>query len=523
MPSIIIQKKLFFTLFLTGLGFLGFQFYLPNSAEKSKRLLAENKDLKRSAEHPQNLIPNEWDKESYAVHEWGTFTTLQGSDGVTLPGLQHEEWDLPEFVYDLRDYRGIAAHQIKMETPVIYFYSPEKAAQKIYAHVGFPKGVITQWYPVANQVNFLNAQNQLNKNIFDETPWDPDRHSESAREKIENLRDGFISWGSIGQNGEVRTFAQTGLLTVYPQSMDQEYTKLPEVDSDDPWRFCREVDANVLSVCRLNDGSNPRERGTNDSVVYDREKCLFYRGLGDFSLPFTGKVKNEKINLDQKGLADSYQVSLELVNTNPDQVLKHIFLVFVQDERAGFAYFDQLQDKLEIKDLSFELSPIEQSTEELVEKLAQELTKTGLYHKEALAMARTWQHGYFQEEGLRALYVLPESLINQELPLTIKGFGSQEEGVEPYSLVRTFVGRTELLSPEREKAILEIAQDYLQGNEQAKQSAAKEFEKWGRFAIPYLQRVKALTQDKSLIEKIEEKIEQFENLTTLRETSMTSE
>ena len=34
----------------------------------------------------------------FIVHEWGTFTTLAGSDGILLPGLYHEEEQLPNFV-----------------------------------------------------------------------------------------------------------------------------------------------------------------------------------------------------------------------------------------------------------------------------------------------------------------------------------------------------------------------------------------------------------------------------------------
>src|SRR5688572_15338365 len=33
------------------------------------------------------------------VHEWGTFTSMSGADGVGLDGLQHEEEELPGFVY----------------------------------------------------------------------------------------------------------------------------------------------------------------------------------------------------------------------------------------------------------------------------------------------------------------------------------------------------------------------------------------------------------------------------------------
>ena len=36
----------------------------------------------------------------FVVHEWGTDTIVVGSDGSQLLGLQHEEEDLPGFVYD---------------------------------------------------------------------------------------------------------------------------------------------------------------------------------------------------------------------------------------------------------------------------------------------------------------------------------------------------------------------------------------------------------------------------------------
>ena len=38
--------------------------------------------------------------QGFVVHEWGTNTIVDGTDGVLLPGLHHEEEDLPSFVYD---------------------------------------------------------------------------------------------------------------------------------------------------------------------------------------------------------------------------------------------------------------------------------------------------------------------------------------------------------------------------------------------------------------------------------------
>ena len=69
------------------------------------------------------------------VHKWGTFTSIAGGDGVAL------EWrplngpsDLPKFVHSFeapddglrhpRKNKGDLRASVRMETPVLYFYSP---------------------------------------------------------------------------------------------------------------------------------------------------------------------------------------------------------------------------------------------------------------------------------------------------------------------------------------------------------------------------------------------------------------
>ena len=79
------------------------------------------------------------------VHEWGTFTSIAGYDGLAL------EWtpaggpaDLPCFVDSLMiKYRLVG--RVRMETPVLYFYSPREATLDV--RVDFPEGTITEWYP----------------------------------------------------------------------------------------------------------------------------------------------------------------------------------------------------------------------------------------------------------------------------------------------------------------------------------------------------------------------------------------
>src|SRR5206468_6263249 len=84
------------------------------------------------------------------VHEWGTFTSVAGEDGsaVDWDALGCKD-DLPAFVNDFgyRGFKGRLAGTVRMETPVIYFYSPKEV--DAHVKVAFPHGLITEWYPRA--------------------------------------------------------------------------------------------------------------------------------------------------------------------------------------------------------------------------------------------------------------------------------------------------------------------------------------------------------------------------------------
>ena len=85
------------------------------------------------------------------VHEWGTFLAMNGSDGVTLDGMYHEEHALPGFVHARsRDELRLPTSNLKGETPVVYFYSDTPTTVRL--EVGFPGGLWTQWYPQAEYV-----------------------------------------------------------------------------------------------------------------------------------------------------------------------------------------------------------------------------------------------------------------------------------------------------------------------------------------------------------------------------------
>ena len=78
------------------------------------------------------------------VHEWGTFTSISGADSQILEWTPYRGGaELPGFVYGGKhNARGT----VRMETPVIYFYSPKRLTCNV--RVGFPQGEITEYYPM---------------------------------------------------------------------------------------------------------------------------------------------------------------------------------------------------------------------------------------------------------------------------------------------------------------------------------------------------------------------------------------
>jgi len=114
------------------------------------------------------------------------------------------------------------------------------------------------------------------------------------------------------------------------------------------------------------------------------------------------------------------------------------------------------------------------------------LLESGLYPDEAHAMVRTWANSYFKTKGTRVLYVLPRKWTDDLLPIHIHPAPSQ--------LVRTLVGRIELLTTQEQEAILDRGKSNGGVAELAKEL--------GRFAEPKINHViesqrKALDQNSS--------------------------
>lgn len=220
------------------------------------------------------------------VHEWGTFTSLVGSNGKAQNGMYHEDEALPDFVHNFGDSKTAKAPKApvqigllawappqdprpipepsprpnpgtsgcpgrpkvpceflfgqtitqKMETPVVYFYSDRP--QAVNFDVSFPGGIISQTYPDAT----------------DSAP--------KAQAGVE-LKNGFAHY-------DVRILK------------DSSQT-VPFVAPSNIYSHARNVASDLIQVGQ------------------ETEKFIFYRGLGDFNSKLSTSSQNGNLRILNRG------------------------------------------------------------------------------------------------------------------------------------------------------------------------------------------------------------------------------
>jgi hypothetical protein len=378
----------------------------------------------------------------FEAHEWGTFTSVVDSTGVTQNGMYHEDEVLPGFVHPFGELRAelppprpgtsprppipmpnpgpvtpcrskICFDQFelqkniitqKMETPVIYFYADQ--AQTVHVDVKFPEGVITETYP--GPISTFPTMN--------------DPH--------------------IVGNGSTQ-FALTILAS--------KTGAVPAVEAGNIYGHARVVNSNLISS-----GA-------------EQEKFLFYRGLGRFQPQISITSKDGQLKISGLAKARPQAAFLIHVNESGDGQMLSLDGVKTKEEVTVLA-----KRIAQLKDHS-QTAPYIIKGQQARGKMIDELIVSGLYKDEAEAMINTWENGYLKVPGLRMLYILPRSEVDKVLPLTINP--------APEKLVRSFVGRMEiLLDTDEQKVLQEIItqQDRFQARS------------LGRFAEPILHRMRAL-------------------------------
>lgn len=361
------------------------------------------------------------------VHEWGTFLTMSGSDGVTLDGMYHEEHALPDFVHARsKDQLRMHSALTKGETPVIYFYT--KRPQAVRVRVDFPGGLWTQWYPQANLVG-------------------PGLTGVGAPP---NLHNGHIEWQ----------------VDILPAS--SKTPALPATSKDALWNYARDVDAAFVSTT---DHTTGTARG-------EMERFLFYRGLGSAKMPL------------EASSSGGGTLALKEENGATAESVHHLFILRVENGKGVYRYIPSLKSGESLSKVIPAMTgakPMAEFTKSISDDLAGRLVESGLYEKEARAMVNTWKNSYFGSEGVRVLYVLSPEWTDKFIPMQLEP--------RPAKLVRVMVGRTELLTAEREKRA-EAAVGELASTDSATREKAYAFLRdQGRYVEPILRRVQRSTQD----------------------------
>jgi hypothetical protein len=376
----------------------------------------------------------------FVVHEWGTFTSMQGADGVALEGLSREEEALPDFVYSrsllrdcpLRDkgWKGLevpAEHVTqKMETPVIYFHSA--TPRRVRVRVDFVTGLLSQWYPVSDLVG------------------PPEGRRGAGPLDVSKIERSFLQW-------DVELLPKDAACP----------GDAPAVAKDDPWSFAREVDANWLRTL-------PRKAPERAGPV-ESERYLFYRGLGNFPLPLSAQVRADGVFVLQNRGDAAVETPIVLDVKGDKGRMREVETV-----PAGGGRKTQLEG-------GASWGPIADVEEKLKALLMRRLVAEGLHEDEARAMVRTWSRSWFRSEGTRVLWILPRAQTDALLPLSIDP--------KPDALVRVLVGRTEIITPEAEEEDYAALADVASGDPVRAPRGAAAIERRGRFVEPHLRRVVA--------------------------------
>lgn len=396
------------------------------------------------------------------LHEWGTFTSAQSSDGRVLDGLHHEEEALPDFVHQMDDARmidlGIARKKglarsvrgvtIKLETPVTYFHAPR--AMQLHARVELRRGLLSQWYPWAS----------VSERGSDALVSPQTRRLGRTWIDFSTVESGALEWE----------------LELLAPGVGAD--RVPRVEDGMPWLAARLPQANHL---RVRTPAGPE--GTPREEV---EEFLFYRGLARFDLPLVARTRTDA------------RVSLSNASASGD-VLRHLFVLHVRDGRATFECAEELPPGASA-DFTVPLGPDACALEELLPKLARgverALQASGLTRDEAQAMVETWSSSYFRTEGLRVLYVLPQRFTDEVLPLDVQP--------APRECVRVLVGRLECLTPEVELEVEDALHQLVHGSESEREAAAQRISKHQRFLEPILRAIQPRISDPQTLAKLEE-------------------
>ena len=344
----------------------------------------------------------------FTVHEWGTFTTVMGSDGAHLDGVQREEAPLPPFVRRIDGLtttaaapgmkgihweRPLAMVNVRMETPVVYFYTDREFEAQVDVH--FHGGMISEWFPERSAGEVLPPIKRDPQGI----------PTGENRLDFSQPRAGSIRWN----------------VKVEPAGED-EAARVFQGQESPCWLHPRRTDAALVT-----------------NAKGETEKYLFYRGLGNLQLPVTFTATDSTLKAASRSAEPvAHWLVYELSQTGEAR-----WIVPPAVPAAG-ADGKGAEVPVEFASTAFRGD----WKRPLFESAAKMLTDAGLLRREADAMLQTWWESYFLRPGLRVFWVVPPAYVDKVLPLTVSP--------PPAKTTRVIVGRAEILTPSAEQKLLNV-------------------------------------------------------------------
>lgn len=396
------------------------------------------------------------------VHEWGTFTSFSGSNGIQLDFRPLLADDLPWFVSTRETQsgailltKGRIRARIRMETPVTYFYTDVE--RTVQASVQFPKGLLTEFYPP----------------VVEMAPkYNP------AKEGNEPFGNSKLDWGQIRliPTEKLASAVEDDQTHAWLQQEFEQKVLPTDGNSTNHYYHARNTDSALVHVHR------PANPAKSKAAINYVEKFLFYRGLGRFDQPL------------QVNVGDDGRVMLTNAGQYP---IRSLFRVIVADKKISYSQMDALAAGASAE-FSSPSTPVGLS--ELQDRIVQALVAEQLYPREATAMVDTWADSWFAEEGTRIFYMVPRETTDSVLPLTISP--------APDETVRVLVGRVEVLEPSVERELMEVVRTNIAARakwlKEHRNVDVKlipplpippEFVKLGRLAEPALARIQEIAKD----------------------------
>jgi hypothetical protein len=324
------------------------------------------------------------DASPLVVHEWGTFTSFQDRDGQTIAGVNVDDEPVPWFVHRL----GAAEPFGTASLPASWSQGAPRCHDDVTVRLETP---VLYFYPPAD--------------------WSPVAF---------DVRATFVG-GWLTEYYPAAVADRAG----FPASLD------PQARGSLLWRQVRlDPDSKVL----MHDTDwrvwqAPRAVGA--SVVFvpeleEAEKYLFYRGVGHMDAPLTIRER-----------ADGFDIALRDGEPQLTRLPRVWLLEVLPDARVRYQSLDAGGAQTSTPAFPAVPAGMQSGLANLRREMTEALIAQGLYADEAAAMLETWKLSYFQSEGLRAFFLLPQAWTDARLPLSIS---------TPAATTRVMVGRIELVS-----------------------------------------------------------------------------